>query len=237
MRAGRPALSNQSLGRGFSPHKPNKLKERAMSSTKICLAAASLALPLLSAGAGVAMPSAATGMRAAVESIDTVESVQYVWGGRRYCWSNRGWHGPGWYRCGMELSYGYGWGGPLGWHGWREGRGEFRTGRGDFRREGRGEFRREGRGDVRREGGDFRRDGDARGRTSSGGGSTRGTSGVGQGEPRAGTSGGGGAGVRSGGGGDGNTGASGGVGGAGGAGGGGSPGGGGAPAVTPGPRQ
>ena len=60
------------------------------------LAAASFALPLLSAGAGVAMPSAATGMRAAVESIDAVESVQYVLGGRRYCWSNRGWHGPGW---------------------------------------------------------------------------------------------------------------------------------------------
>ena len=203
-----------------------------MSYTKVCLAAASLALPLLSAGAGVAMPSAATGMRAAVEGIDTVESVQYVLGGRRYCWSNRGWHGPGWYRCGMELSYGYGWGGPSGWHGWREGRGEFRTGRGDFRREGRGDFRREG--------GDFRRDGDIRGRTSSGGGSTRGTSGVGQGEPRAGTSGSGGAGVRSGGGGDGNTGASGGVGGAGGAGGGGSPGGGGTTGgggATPGQRQ
>jgi len=228
MRVGRPALSNQSLSRGFSPHKLNKLKERAMSYTKVCLAAASLALPLLSAGAGVAMPSAATGMRAAVEGIDTVESVQYVLGGRRYCWSNRGWHGPGWYRCGMELSYGYGWGGPSGWHGWREGRGEFRTGRGDFRREG---------GDFRREGGDFRRDGDTRGRTSSGGGSTRGTSGVGQGEPRAATSGSGGAGVRSGGGGDVNSGASGGVGGAGGAGGGGSPGGGGAPAATPGQRQ
>ena len=83
-----------------------------MSYTKVYLAAASFALPLLSAGAGVAMPSAATGMRAAVESIDAVESVQYVLGGRRYCWSNRGWHGPGWYRCGMELSYGYGWGGP-----------------------------------------------------------------------------------------------------------------------------
>src|SRR5258705_4433400 len=221
MRAGRPALSNQSLGRGFSPHKLNKLKEKAMSYTKVCIAAASLALPLLSAGAGVAMPSAATGMRAAVEGIDTVESVQYVLGGRRYCWSNRGWHGPGWYRCGMELSYGYGWGGPSGWHGWREGRGEFRTGRGDFRREG----------------GDFRRDGDTRGRTSSGGGSTRGTSGAGQGEPRAATSGSGGAGVRSGGGGDVNSGASGGVGGAGGGGGGGSPGGGGAPAATPGQRQ
>ena len=192
-----------------------------MSYTKVCLAAASLAFPLLSAGAGVAMPSAATGMRAAVEGIDAVESVQYVLGGRRYCWSNRGWHGPGWYRCGMELSYGYGWGGPPGWHGWREGRGEFRTGRGDFRREG----------------GDFRRDGDTRGRTSSGGGSTRGTSGAGQGEPRAATSGSGGAGVRSGGGGDVNSGASGGVGGAGGAGGGGSPAGGGAPAVTPGQRQ
>src|ERR1700716_3059640 len=94
MRVGRPAL-HAICGR-FEPKPeprvfPSQLKERAMSYRKVYLAAtASLALPLLSAGAGVAMPSAATGMRAAVESIDTVESVQYVCGGGRYCWSKRG---------------------------------------------------------------------------------------------------------------------------------------------------
>src|SRR6267142_1109012 len=99
------AESNQRVSRRFSPH---TLQERTMVGTKVCVAAiAAVTLPLLSASAGAAMPSAATGMRAAVESIGDVESVQYVLGGRRYCWYETGWHGPGWYRCGFELQYGY----------------------------------------------------------------------------------------------------------------------------------
>lgn len=42
----------------------------------------------------------------------------YRWGGRRYCWYNSAWRGPGWYWCGYPWRTGYGWGGPWGWHGW-----------------------------------------------------------------------------------------------------------------------
>ena len=44
---------------------------------------------------------------------------QFTWRGNRYCWYNNGWRGPGWYRCGFRLRRGFGWGGPVGWHGWR----------------------------------------------------------------------------------------------------------------------
>lgn len=47
-----------------------------------------------------------------------LERAQYAWGGRNYCWYNRGWHGPGYYFCGMAFRRGHGWGGPEGWHHW-----------------------------------------------------------------------------------------------------------------------
>ncbi len=48
-----------------------------------------------------------------------VEKAQFVWGGRRYCWYNSAWRGPGWYQCGFAWRRGSGWGGAAGWHGWR----------------------------------------------------------------------------------------------------------------------
>jgi hypothetical protein len=45
----------------------------------------------------------------------------YLYGGRRYCWYDDGWHGPGFYWCGYRWRHGYGWGGPWGWHGWHHG--------------------------------------------------------------------------------------------------------------------
>ena len=48
----------------------------------------------------------------------TLESVQYFYGGRRYCWYDNGWRGPGYYWCGYGARYGLGWGGGLGWRGW-----------------------------------------------------------------------------------------------------------------------
>jgi hypothetical protein len=51
----------------------------------------------------------------------TLDTVQFFWGGRNYCWYPGGWHGPGWYWCGFAWRRGYGWGGPVGWHGWRGG--------------------------------------------------------------------------------------------------------------------
>ena len=58
-------------------------------------------------------------LRAAADALAVVETVQFVRGGKRYCWYNRGWRGAGWYRCGFSRRRGMGWGGPSGWHGWR----------------------------------------------------------------------------------------------------------------------
>jgi hypothetical protein len=44
--------------------------------------------------------------------------AQFLWGGRNYCWYGGGWHGPGYYWCGYAWRRGFGWGGPVGWHGW-----------------------------------------------------------------------------------------------------------------------
>jgi hypothetical protein len=50
-----------------------------------------------------------------------VEPVQFFFGGRNYCWYDYGWHGPGFYWCGYAMRRGLGWGGGVGWHGWRHG--------------------------------------------------------------------------------------------------------------------
>ena len=55
----------------------------------------------------------------ATDEARLTETVQFMWGGRRYCWSNVGWRGAGWYRCGSHWRRGVGWGGPSGWNGWR----------------------------------------------------------------------------------------------------------------------
>src|ERR1700761_2746456 len=39
-----------------------------------------------------------------------LDTVQYAWGGRNYCWYDGGWRGPGWYWCGYGARYGFGWG-------------------------------------------------------------------------------------------------------------------------------
>jgi hypothetical protein len=57
--------------------------------------------------------------RAALVESSPVEQAQFVWGGRRYCWYNSAWRGPGWYQCGFAWRRGFGWGGAAGWHGWR----------------------------------------------------------------------------------------------------------------------
>lgn len=64
-----------------------------------------------------------------------LQTVQFVWGGRNYCWYDSGWRGPGWYWCGYGVRRGLGWGGVYGWHGWRRDgfdhdRGQIRHGEG-----------------------------------------------------------------------------------------------------------
>ena len=90
---------------------------------------------------------AGNGLNSAIDTLGLTEPVQiYVYGGRRYCWYDDGWNGEGWYWCGYQFRRGFGYGGGVGFRGWRGG-GGFRRGEGDFRR-GEGEFR-------GREGGDF----------------------------------------------------------------------------------
>src|SRR5436305_2096835 len=101
------------------------------------------------------------GLKVATDTLALTETAQlYVFGGRRYCWYDDGWNGEGWYWCGYQFRRGFGYGGGLGYRGWRRG-GDFRRGDGDFRRrEGSGDFRpRGGGGDFQRggSGGDFRR--------------------------------------------------------------------------------
>jgi hypothetical protein len=65
------------------------------------------------------------GLRTVEDGQNPIQQVQYSWNGYDYCWYDYGWQGPGWYVCeyGPYVT-GYWWGGPLGWHGWRVGRGE-----------------------------------------------------------------------------------------------------------------
>ncbi|HEY7231769.1 MAG TPA: hypothetical protein VH558_15510 [Pseudolabrys sp.] len=58
-------------------------------------------------------------MRIAADEVAIVDKVQFIYRGRRYCWYWDGWRGPGWYWCGYEWRRGFGWGGPVGWRGWR----------------------------------------------------------------------------------------------------------------------
>jgi hypothetical protein len=60
----------------------------------------------------------AMGLGVASEELNIVDQAQYVYGGRRHCWYNNGWKGPGWYQCGYAWRRGYGWGGPRGWNSW-----------------------------------------------------------------------------------------------------------------------
>ena len=41
-------------------------------------------------------------LRGAADLLAVVETAQFMWGGRRYCWYDDGWHGPGWYWCGCD---------------------------------------------------------------------------------------------------------------------------------------
>ena len=53
-----------------------------------------------------------------VAHVAPVEDVNFIWGGRAFCWYPNGWNGPGFYQCGFAWRTGIGWGGPWGWNGW-----------------------------------------------------------------------------------------------------------------------
>lgn len=56
-----------------------------------------------------------------IGAMSSVDEAQFVTGGRRYCFYPNGWRGPGFYQCGYAFRRGLGWGGPVGWNGWRAG--------------------------------------------------------------------------------------------------------------------
>lgn len=90
----------------------------------------------LLAGQTAATPIAPSGVVAGTDAASLLQNVQfYIFGGRRYCWYDSGWNGPGWYWCGYAYRRGLGWGGGYGWHGWG---GHERR---EFRREERRDYR------------------------------------------------------------------------------------------------
>jgi len=90
-----------------------------MRKTTLMLAAALAMTSVMIRPSEAAVGTAPTGLRDAADELITTESAQFVWNGRRYCWYDGGWHGPGWYWCGNAWRRGIGWGGPVGWRGWR----------------------------------------------------------------------------------------------------------------------
>jgi hypothetical protein len=91
---------------------------------KSILTIAAIAASVFVLGKANAMPlNSAIGD--AADRLSAVEKTQFVYLGRNYCWYPDGWHGPGFYWCGYAYRTGFGWGGPIGWRGWRHGGGRF----------------------------------------------------------------------------------------------------------------
>lgn len=98
-------------------------------SRKLRLTLAAGALVLGSALAGGSVQAAVIGPEVigTPTGVDAlIQPVQFRYGDRDYCWYPDGWHGPGWYWCGYGARVGFGWGGPIGWNGWRFDRDDFR---------------------------------------------------------------------------------------------------------------
>jgi hypothetical protein len=83
--------------------------------------AAPMAAGLLAGSAAAAPLTSRDAIGAATNVQSPIVLAQLFWRGHTYCSYPDGWHGPGWYRCGYSARTGFGWGGPVGWHGWREG--------------------------------------------------------------------------------------------------------------------
>ena len=82
----------------------------------LALLASTALVTVRAEAASVTNPNA---VRAAIDDLSMVDTVQaYYFGGRQYCWYDDGWQGPGWYWCGYAWRRGYGWGGGYGWRNW-----------------------------------------------------------------------------------------------------------------------
>jgi hypothetical protein len=85
----------------------------------LTLAAVAASVTMLGSRAEAASLPGQNGIRPAVDALALIEQAQvFVWGGRRFCWYDFGWNGPGWYWCGYAWRRGFGWGGPRGYRNW-----------------------------------------------------------------------------------------------------------------------
>jgi hypothetical protein len=84
-------------------------REEVMRSLTLTAAAAAALLSAESVAnrASAMMFASPAGIRAVIESLNVTANVQYVYGGRGYCWYDYGWNGPGWYWCGYAYSPSY----------------------------------------------------------------------------------------------------------------------------------
>ncbi|HET7165192.1 MAG TPA: tail fiber domain-containing protein [Pseudolabrys sp.] len=85
---------------------------------RITLTAIAIGTALISAQTEAVTIATPGAVRVAAEPLSLIEKTQFVFGGRRYCWYDDAWQGPGWYWCGYAWRRGFGWGGGVGWHGW-----------------------------------------------------------------------------------------------------------------------
>lgn len=100
-------------------HRLIKVEDTEVRTLVSTLAAATLATSAMIPIAQAAPVADQTGVQQAAGSLAAIEKTQFFWGGQNYCWYPTGWHGPGYYWCGYAWRRGLGWGGPVGWHGWR----------------------------------------------------------------------------------------------------------------------
>jgi hypothetical protein len=94
-------------------------KEVAMRKIGLTLIATLAVVGAMIGGRSHAAVIAPIALGTAADELAAVETVQFFWRGRQFCWYNTGWRGPGWYQCGFRWRRGLGWGGPVGWRGWR----------------------------------------------------------------------------------------------------------------------
>ena len=88
-------------------------------SIKLGMLALLASTAVMTARADAASAPNSNGIRAAIDALSVIDNVQvYYFDGRRYCWYDDGWQGPGWYWCGYGTRAGIGWGGFYGWNGW-----------------------------------------------------------------------------------------------------------------------
>jgi hypothetical protein len=59
-------------------------------------AAFTLAGSMIGGRSQAALIDAPIGLRTAADAVTVIETVQFHWQGRRYCWYEAGWRGPGW---------------------------------------------------------------------------------------------------------------------------------------------